>query len=736
MSAQHTRHHIPRLDALLARLHGVKPAGTNKWRARCPAHHDRVPSLNIALKNDRILLHCHAGCSIHSVLGALGMHMRELFTEDDPSRRRRPEPSAVYNYTDLSGKLLFQVVRFKPKSFRQRRPDQKGKWIWNLDGVQKVPYKLERVVQASSAGERVYIVEGEKDVDALSHCGLTATTNPGGAGNWQKGFARYFRGAHVVIIPDNDEPGRAHAEEVAQNLKEVAKSVKIVELPGLDYKGDVSDWLSAGHTSEELEKLAESAPEWDRVRAPGKPQDAHSSSTCTMEPLTDLGNAERLIKAWGEDVHFDVDAGKWLIWNGKRWEYDVKGRIMRIAGQVIRQLNDLLPSLDRASADALYAHIKKSESLPRLKAMVESAQYLKGVSLRTTDLDSESMLLNCLNGTLDLTTGTLRPHSRNDLITKLAPVEYDPGAQAPRWQKFLEEVFQEDEELIEFVQRMVGYALTGDVREQTAFILTGKGSNGKSTFMETIRGVLGDYTADTPFSTFIERRDSNTADLAALVGKRLVTASEGDGASSLNESLLKTITGGDQVTCRHLYREFFSYAPGYKVFFATNEIPKIRSQNYAMRRRIVLVPFNQRFYDPSEGLYPVRDIRLREKLAGERSGILAWAVRGCLEWLRCGLAVPDSVKSEVDKLFESQDPLGEFLESRCRLGAGLEVEVSELWRAYMDFCEINRIKPAYKNSSWLSRNLAQRDGIETRRSGKKGARTLVGITLADTIDTI
>lgn len=728
MSAQPTRH-IPRLDALLSRLHGVRSAGVNKWRARCPAHHDRIPSLHITLKNDRILVHCHAGCSIHSVLGALGMHMRELFTEDDPPHQRRPDPVAVYDYTDPSGKLLFQVVRFRPKSFRQRRPDGAGGWIWNLDGVQKVPYRLDGVVRAVQSGESVYIVEGEKDADALARLGFTATTNPGGAGSWQEGFAGYFRGARVIIIPDNDEPGRAHAGEVAQNLAPVAESVRIVELPGLASKGDVSDWLAAGHTSDELRQLAESAPEWSAVRTQDKPQDAKPSGECVMEPFTDLGNAERLIRARGEDVHFDVDAGKWLIWNGRRWEYDVKGRIMRIAGEVIRRLNDMLPSLDRASAEALYAHIKKSESLPRLKAMVESAQYLKGVSLRTTDLDSDGMLLNCLNGTLDLTTGTLRPHSRKDLITKLAPVEYDPDAQAPRWQKFLEEVFQEDEELIEFVQRMVGYALTGDVREQTAFILTGKGSNGKSTFIETIRGMLGDYAADTPFSTFVERRDTSTADLAALVGRRFVTASEGDGTSSLNESLLKTITGGDQVTCRHLYREFFSYAPGYKVFFSTNEIPKIRSQNYAMRRRIVLVPFNQRFFDPGEGLHPVRDIRLREKLACERSGILAWAVRGCLEWLRCGLAVPDHVRSEVDKLFESQDPLGEFLESRCRLGAGLQVEVSELWRAYMDFCELNRIKPAYRSSSWLSRNLAQRDGIETRRSGRERTRVLVGITL-------
>ena len=245
----------------------------------------------------------------------------------------------------------------------------------------------------------------------------------------------------------------------------------------------------------------------------------------------------------------------------------------------------------------------------------------------------------------------------------------------------------------------------------------------------TLRAVLGDYASDTPFTTFIERRsDSTTNDLAALVGKRLITASEGEETQSFNESLLKQLSGGDPITCRFLHKEFFTYVPTFKVLFSTNEVPRIRSQNFAMKRRLKLIPFRQRFYDREDGRKPVKDDQLLAKLTAEKNGILAWMVAGCLEWRTHGLMTPKVIRAEVERLFESQDPLAEFIEDRCELGVGKEVEVKTLWDEYGLWCQDTNRAPAFKAPQWFSKNLTQRDGIDAKR-GARGVRLLTGVAL-------
>ena len=424
-----------------------------------------------------------------------------------------------------------------------------------------------------------------------------------------------------------------------------------------------------------------------------------------------------------------MNRGAWLIWNGKRWEYDQTSEIDRLAMKVVRSMYSLLKTASQEEGRKLFDHIKKSESQPRLAAMVTLAAKLPGVTVQAKDLDHDPCLLNCLNGTVDLRSGTLRPHARGDLMTRLCECEYDPAAKCPRWLQFLDEVFQRDAEVIAFVKRLAGYVLTAETREESVFILTGKGQNGKSKMVETLRAVLGDYAADTPFTTFIERRsDSATNDLAALVGKRLITASEGEDTQSFNESLLKQLSGGDPITCRFLHKEFFTYTPTFKVLFSTNEVPRIRSQNFAMKRRLKLVPFRQRFYDREEGRKPVKDDQLLPKLLAEKNGILAWMVQGCLEWRTHGLMTPKVIRAEVERLFESQDLLAEFIEDRCEVGPGMEVEVKNLWDEYGLWCQDTNRQPAFKAPQWFSKNLTQRDGIDTKRGGR-GIRLLTGIAL-------
>jgi 5S rRNA maturation endonuclease (ribonuclease M5) len=242
----------------------------------CPSHADSNPSLSVSEKNGKILCHCFGGCDQNRVTNALKERgLRPTSNADRPQAQRKSlgEPVEVYDYHDADGNLVFQVCRYHSpigKTFRQRRPHPKnpGKWIWNLTGVDRVPYRLPEILKA----ETVYIVEGEKDADALADLGLTATTNPGGAGKWRKEYNLYFQNKKVIVLPDNDQPGRAHAQHLARNLHGVGASIKVVELPSLSPKGDVSDWIEAGGTIEQLKGLVEAAPEFDPATALADPE--------------------------------------------------------------------------------------------------------------------------------------------------------------------------------------------------------------------------------------------------------------------------------------------------------------------------------------------------------------------------------------------------------------------------------------------------------------------------------
>lgn len=253
------------VDELLRRFEQVRRAGAG-WIARCPAHDDRQASLSIGAGSDgRVLLNCHAGCKPDRVADALGVQLKDLFA-DEP--RKAKEPEARYGYHDEKGKLLFEVLRFPGKDFRQRKPDGAGGWEWKLGDVRRVLYRLPEIV-ASAADERVVIVvEGEKDADALAKLGFVATSSSGGAEKWRKEYAESLRGRDVVVIPDNDEPGRRHAQQVARSLEGVSLRTRVIELPGLPPKGDTSDWLRGKEKPvAELTKLVSLAPTWEPGQA-------------------------------------------------------------------------------------------------------------------------------------------------------------------------------------------------------------------------------------------------------------------------------------------------------------------------------------------------------------------------------------------------------------------------------------------------------------------------------------
>ena len=242
------------IEALLSRLERVRKT-TAGWTARCPAHADTNPSLSVSLGDDaRILLKCFAQCELTAIVAALNLEVSDLFAGPAPAHSAPSEPEVVYDYRDEDGQLLFQVVRAPGKRFRQRRPDGAGGWLWNLSGVRRVLYRLPEVLAADPRAP-VFVVEGEKDVDNLWRLGMVATTNPQGAGKWRAEFSEALRGRDVVILPDNDDPGRKHAAEVGRYLQGIARTIRLVELPDLSPKGDVSDWIAAGGTAERLQEL-------------------------------------------------------------------------------------------------------------------------------------------------------------------------------------------------------------------------------------------------------------------------------------------------------------------------------------------------------------------------------------------------------------------------------------------------------------------------------------------------
>jgi hypothetical protein len=250
---------------LLDKLAGVEKVKSG-WQCKCPAHEDDTASLSVSRGDDgRALVFCHAGCSAESICRALGIALADLMSptngHDNPAKAKTaPKAIALYDYHDEAGAVLFQIVRYEPKKFKRRRPDGKGGWIWDVEGVRNIPFHLDKI--AGSPGRTTIVAEGEKDVLSLETIGVLATCNAGGAGKWTDEHAATLAGRTVIILPDNDPPGRDHGQKVARSLDGIAKSIRVVELPNLPAKGDVSDWIAAGGTKEQLLDLANATPEW------------------------------------------------------------------------------------------------------------------------------------------------------------------------------------------------------------------------------------------------------------------------------------------------------------------------------------------------------------------------------------------------------------------------------------------------------------------------------------------
>jgi putative DNA primase/helicase len=399
---------------------------------------------------------------------------------------------------------------------------------------------------------------------------------------------------------------------------------------------------------------------------------------------TDTGNAERLADRHGAKLRYCYPWGKWLVYDGVRWRVDDRGVVVRLAKETARSIfEEAKETPSDAAANQLGKWAISSLSESKLRAMISLAQSEPGIPVLPEELDASPSLLNVLNGTIDLRTGKLREHRRGDLITRVAPVEYEPGATAPTWEAFLEEVLP-GKELRAFVQRAVGYSATGDTSEQCMFINHGGGANGKSTFQEALSAALGEYAMRTPTEMLLAKRsDGVPNDVARLKGARFVSASETEEGRRLAESRIKDLTGQDTITARFMKAEWFDFVPTHKLWISTNHKPEVRGTDAAIWRRIRLVPWTVSIA-PAE-----QDKKLPEKLRSELPGILAWVVRGCLEWRRKGLQAPEEVRQATGDYRSEMDVLATFLEECCILRSDAMAFAKNLYIAYKEWCEAN-----------------------------------------------
>lgn len=367
--------------------------------------------------------------------------------------------------------------------------------------------------------------------------------------------------------------------------------------------------------------------------------------------------------------------GRWLRWDGRRWRTDETLETFDLA---------------RAIARAASAEIVERNGPAKVASSVASAKTIAAIerlaradrrhATRTEDWDADPWLLNTPGGTVDLKTGRLRPHAREDLITKITAVA--PGGACPLWLAFLDRVFRSDQELIAFAQRMLGYSLTGSIRDHALFFLYGTGGNGKGVFLNTWHKIMGDYSCIASMETFVaSKTERHPTDLAMLRGARAVMAQETEQGQRWAESRIKALTGGDAISARFMRQDFFTFEPAFKLMIAGNHKPSLRNVDEAVRRRFNLVPFTVTIPKAE------RNPNLPQKLEAEWPGILAWAIEGCLEWQRIGLAPPPAVLDATEGYLADEDAIGRFLDERCETGDMLVMEeVKELFASWRDWC--------------------------------------------------
>ena len=508
-------------------------------------------------------------------------------------------------------------------------------------------------------------------------------------------------------VPSNRYTAEQKADIISKLIEDRSKT-KVTEDVTVDYKQYYQRFLNGELSKEELQKY-----DGDWLRAlKEKDHDTRDDfilnegwvarcvnvAAVNARPLTDFGNAERLIDQMNYYIRYCHQFASWFIYTNSegRWKKDEIGYINRIGKDVIRRIHveaSRAPTSDSMKAYSAWAY--KCEARAALNNMVKLAENSKWTVIKPDEMDSDDLLFNLRNGTFNFKTFQLDDHNRENFITRLADYEYDEKAQCPLFYQYLNRIFrsrEDKEDMISFLQRAVGYTLTGSTEEQCLFLLYGSGANGKSVFLDILNSLMGEYGTVTQSKTFTTERGEISNDIAALTGKRMVYASENSSETKLDESIIKQLTGGENISARFLHQEFFTFKPRFKIWWAFNHPPAITDMTNSIWRRIKIVPFNE--------ILPEKewDKKLAEKIIErELPGVFNWAVQGLKDYYKAGsLNAPKVVADATQKYKEEQDILHDFILEYCDtptpeepFGKLFEIRANDLYDAYKSWNTYN-----------------------------------------------
>ena len=745
-----------RLQTILSRLKGVKKVGPNTYRAYSPLRDEKEPSLYITEKPDGTILMCdHGGGDTKAILAAIGLTMRILFPDggssgsepkgSDPER----EVGALDQYLDKNGELVAEKVRYKNKTFfwRSKKPD--GSYDYHKP--KNVPLYNGTVLEKAEA---VFLVEGEKDVDTLTKYGLPAVSLPNGA-HWENEYVAYFSDKVIIILPDNDDTGRDYAKAALKALKPTNYNTGIMQLnnlwPEIPEKGDVSDYIAA-KGEEAVVKLKETLDVVTRNRKLAPAVSAVPTAQCSAAAVTVVATSAPLMLKTHIDYYIvikkfnphsnpkysttdngsgrlfsDIVRGQaryvasrksWFIYDGARWTPD-EGNMATM--EMCKAIGDALTHYAFAIQDENERKQYLKYTLRWMtrnyrKTILDDAASVYNIGMG--EFDADVNLLNCKNGTLDLKTMQFRSHNPDDKITKIADVVYDPNARCPRFEQFLIEVMSGDADKSAFLQKALGYALSGDSQYECMFILYGATTrNGKSTLMESILRVFGDYGLTVaPETIAAKQRNSSgpSEDLARLAGRRLANISEPSRGMRLNAAQVKSMTGNDSINARFLHCNSFDFRPQFKLYINTNYLPSVDDMSLFSSNRVRVIPFDRHF-EPQE-----QDPNLKHLFAEEeaKSAILNWLIAGWQLLQKEGLDSPAAVVEATKEYSRDSNKIALFAEEKLIEDKTGEARTAAVYERYKEWCDVNGCMP--ENSTNFKKSL-QAIGTVVRRRPRDGS---------------
>jgi putative DNA primase/helicase len=523
------------------------------------------------------------------------------------------------------------------------------------------------------------------------------TCSPDGEGKWCADYTRPLVGKRIRIVVDRDEKGETHGKVVSEPLARYVAEVKVIRLPGVPVKGDLWDWIEAGGTGEQLRAIVENTKAIEPAAEPAEQlrknvAEVDRPKSVLLEQLrNDTGNADRLILKYGDRLRYCPAFKKWLVWDGRRWAVDDKGAARRLAKQaMLEYLTEATLTEDEDNQHFAYVSLE-ARRIANLLTMAECE-----LVITPGELDTHPFLINFLNGTLDLRTGELAPHNQAHFITKLVHHNYDSQAGCPLFQSVVarmmgnhpdasEPELDRAERMVNYLQRALGYSLTGTTEEKAIFVPFGKGNNGKTTLLSTFLLLLEEYSVLLQVDTLMARQESNNtqADLADLRGARFVMTSETEEGQRLSQGKLKRITQGmGKIKATRKYENPIEFPETHKLWMDTNSKPTIRAaDDQATFNRLHPIPFTVTI--PPEEI----DKSLPRKLLAEAEGILAWAVEGAMLWRQHGLGKPPEVVAANDDWRAENDQLGRFIEECCVVADSFSGKARQLYECYRTWAE-------------------------------------------------